>query len=148
MSIDVQLASIKDLHLIVDLFDEYRIFYKQPSDKTKAEKFLFDRFEHAESITFVAVENDRPVGFTQLYPIFSSVSMERVWLLNDLFVVSSHRKKGIAEKLLSAAKEFAISTKAKGLELSTAINNTSAQRLYERLGYKKEDGYLHYFLSL
>ncbi len=148
MSFHIKQATINDLPLIIDLFDEYRIFYKKPSDKAGAKKFLFQRFQHGESIIFLAKENEIAVGFTQLYPIFSSVSMQRVWLLNDLFVITSQRKKGIAEQLMNAAKDFAILTEAKGIELSTAIDNAAAQNLYERLGYKKDDSYMHYFLSL
>jgi ribosomal protein S18 acetylase RimI-like enzyme len=74
--------------------------------------------------------------------------MQRLWLLNDLFVMEQGRRKGIAEKLMNAAKDFAILTRAKGLTLSTAIDNHYAQRLYERLGYKKDDGFVQYFLRL
>jgi GNAT superfamily N-acetyltransferase len=148
MSISIYQATINDLTQLVPLFDAYRVFYKQPSDKEGAEKFLFERFEHGESVIFMAKDNEEAVGFTQLYPIFSSVSMQRLWLLNDLFVMEQGRRKGIAEKLMNAAKDFAILTRAKGLTLSTAIDNHDAQRLYERLGYKKDDGFIQYFLRL
>jgi ribosomal protein S18 acetylase RimI-like enzyme len=148
MSISIYQATINDLKQLVPLFDAYRVFYKQPSDKEGAEKFLFERFEHGESVIFMAKDNEEAVGFTQLYPIFSSVSMQRLWLLNDLFVMEQGRRKGIAEKLMNAAKDFAILTRAKGLTLSTAIDNHYAQRLYERLGYKKDDDFVQYFLRL
>jgi GNAT superfamily N-acetyltransferase len=148
MSISIYQATINDLTQLVPLFDAYRVFYKQTSDKEGAEKFLFERFEHGESVIFMAKDNEEAVGFTQLYPIFSSVSMQRLWLLNDLFVMEQGRRKGIAEKLMKAAKDFATLTRAKGLTLSTAIDNHDAQRLYERLGYKKDDGFVQYFLRL
>ena len=34
----------------------------------------------------MAFDGDNPIGFVQLYPSFSSVSMMRSWVLNDLFV--------------------------------------------------------------
>ena len=145
---EIRQATINDLEALAQIFDLYRVFYKQPSDKKAALQFLFDRFEHSESIIFIAKEDDRIVGFTQLYPIFSSVSMKRVWLLNDLYVLETYRKKGIANALMNVAKEFAQQTKAKGLELSTAIDNKQAQSLYERLGYEKDEAYYHYFLKL
>ena len=148
MSISIYQATINDLKQLVPLFDAYRVFYKQPSDKEGAEKFLFERFEHGESVIFMAKDNEEAVGFTQLYPIFSSVSMQRLWLLNDLFVMEQGRRKGIAEKLMNAAKDFATLTRAKGLILSTATDNHDAQRLYERLGYKKDDDFVQYFLRL
>jgi ribosomal protein S18 acetylase RimI-like enzyme len=150
MDIQVRQATIKDLHLLVDVFDQYRIFYKQHSDREGAERFLFEKFEHNESVIFIARDEEKSeaAGFTQLYPIFSSVSLKRKWLLNDLFVAQLYRKQGIAEKLMHAAKEFAIATRAAGLDLSTAVTNIPAQRLYERLGYVKDTAYLHYSLSL
>jgi ribosomal protein S18 acetylase RimI-like enzyme len=145
---EVRQATINDLEELVEIFNLYRVFYKQPSDKKGALEFLFDRFEHRESIIFLATVDNKIVGFTQLYPIFSSVSMKRVWLLNDLYVRESHRRKGIANSLLNATKEFAQQTKAKGTELSTAMDNKQAQSLYEQLGYEKDEEYYHYFLKI
>lgn len=132
MSTQIHQATIRDLHLLVDVFDQYRIFYGEPSDKQSAETFLFDKFEHNESVIFIARDEKftYSAGFTQLYPIFSSVSLKRKWLLNDLFVVKAFRKQGVAERLMNAAKDFAIRTKSKGLELSTSSDNVPAQKLY------------------
>ena len=63
-------------------------------------------------------------------------------------MLESQRKKGVANALLDAAEEYAIKTKVKGLKLSTAFDNHNAQRLYERLGYRKDEEYYHYFLSV
>ena len=88
------------------------------------------------------------LGFTQMYPSFSSVSMQRNWILNDLFVIPEKRKQGVATALLEKAKEFAMETKAKGLRLSTGMDNHLAQRFYERLGYKRDEAFYHYYLHL
>ena len=61
------------------------------------------------------------IGFTQLYPSFSSISMRRIWILNDLFVAEDRRGRGAAQRLLDAAKAYAVETNAKGLALSTAV---------------------------
>ncbi|MBB3109501.1 GNAT superfamily N-acetyltransferase [Paenibacillus phyllosphaerae] len=150
MSIRVRQAVIEDIGLIAELFDAYRVFYGQPSDVEGARQFLFDRTVHRQSTILVAVDEAREgrfVGFTQLYPLFSSVSMERLLLLNDLYVAESHRKQGVAQLLLDAARDYARTTKAKGLELSTAIDNAAAQRLYERNGFERDEDFYHYFLS-
>ena len=143
-------AAIEDLEETARIFDQYRVFYHQESDLDGARKFLFDKFEHQESVIFAARNTDTNefVGFTQLYPSFSSISMKRVWILNDLFVNENYRKLGIATKLMNRAKEFAILTKAKGIQLETSIHNEKAQRLYESLGYKRHDAAYHYFLFL
>jgi ribosomal protein S18 acetylase RimI-like enzyme len=146
----VSQATIHDLDALVVLFNEYRIFYSQPSDTDKARDFLFDRFEHNESVLFIVKDTEayQTIGFVQLYPSFSSISMKRSWVLNDLYVLEAYRGRGVAQLLIDAAIEFAIQTKAKGLALSTAIDNRNAQRIYERNGFKKDDVYFHYFLSL
>lgn len=143
-------ATIADLEDIAYLFNEYRIFYQQESDLEGAKAFLFDRLEHRESIIFIAKdrESNKPVGFTQLYPSFSSVSMKRLWILNDLFVGDEYRNCGVAQLLLDAARNYAILTKAKGIEFATAIDNVKAQRLYDRNGYQKDEGFIHFYLSL
>ncbi len=149
-SIIVQQATIEKLDAVSKLFNEYRIFYNQKSDLEGARSFLFDRFEHRDSIIFIAIEteNNHTVGFIQLYPTFSSISMKRSFILNDLYVRDEYRKRGIAEKLLEAAKSYAYQTKAKGIGLETAINNDIAQRLYVNNGYKKNQDYYLYYLDL
>lgn len=149
-SIEVLQATIQDLDDISLIFDQYRIYYKQESDLNAAKQFLHEKFEHQESVIFIArdQESRQVVGFTQLYPTFSSISMKRAWILNDLYVIESYRSKGIARQLMNQAKDFAIATKAKGLELSTAPDNARVQRLYESLGYARDDEYYHYYLTL
>ncbi|WMT43152.1 GNAT family N-acetyltransferase [Paenibacillus sp. D2_2] len=143
-------ATLQDLDDLVLLFDLYRVFYQQPSDLEGARAFLFQRFNHAESVIFIArnASNGYAAGFTQLYPTFSSISMHRSWILNDLYVREECRKEGIGELLLKQVKEFAVLTKAKGIALSTAPDNIRAQSLYEKEGYVKDDEFYNYFLAI
>ncbi|MGG2094991.1 GNAT family N-acetyltransferase [Bacillus sp. S13(2024)] len=141
-------ATIKDLKVVSHLFNLYRIFYKQPSDYEDAESFISDRLKNEESVIFVAVHEGEYLGFTQLYPSFSSVSMKRTWILNDLYVQEEARKQGIAQALLDKAKLHAIQSNAKSLELQTAPDNTNAQKLYEKNGYQNDTSFLNYSLNL
>lgn len=141
-------AGIPHLHLVAPLFDQYRQFYGQPGDLAAASTYLAQRMDRNESVILLAILRDRPVGFTQLYPSFSSVSMKRVWILNDLFVDSSARRLGVAEALMGQARDLAVQTHAKALELATAVSNVAAQRLYERLGYQRDTEFLHYSLTV
>ncbi|MGN5151927.1 GNAT family N-acetyltransferase [Aeromonas enteropelogenes] len=141
-------AGMDDLDIISPLFNAYRIFYGQQEDMALARHFLAERLSQQESVIFFARDKQGAgIGFTQLYPSFSSVAAKRIWVLNDLYVVAQARRLGVAKKLMDTAKEFAMATNARGLALETARDNTIAQRLYESLGYRKEDGY-HYFLAL
>lgn len=141
-------AGMDDLDIISPLFNAYRIFYGQQEDMALARHFLAERLSQQESVIFFARDKQGAgIGFTQLYPSFSSVAAKRIWVLNDLYVAAQARRLGVAKKLMDTAKEFAMATNARGLALETARDNTIAQRLYESLGYRKEDGY-HYFLAL
>src|SRR5678810_1152351 len=119
----------KDVEVLSVLFDKYRIFYKQRSDVDNARSFLKKRMKRKESVIFVAEERDELIGFTQLFPIFSSVSMKRTWLLNDLYVNEKARGMGTASKLLDAAKDFGAETNSKWLILQTAADNFAAQKV-------------------
>jgi ribosomal protein S18 acetylase RimI-like enzyme len=143
--ITIRRATINDLDAVAELFDGYRVFYKQNSDLAKAKEFLKERIEKDESAILVAFVNDEAVGFTQLYPIFSSVSMRRAWLLNDLFVKPSARKIGVGNQLLNAAKDFGAETNAKWLILETSEDNFTAQSVYEGNGWQKSSSFFYQF---
>lgn len=136
-------AHINHLEDLVPLFDGYRVFYKQSSDKDSAHQFLLERFKDKDAVIFMAYINDKAVGFTQLYPLLSSVSMQPVYLLNDLFVDINYRGKGIGEALINKAKQLCLTENNKGLAIQTAHDNP-AQHLYTRLGFEKETD-LHFF---
>lgn len=120
---------------LATLFDEYRVFYGQKSDLIRAENFLAGRIDKEESVIFAAQSEGKIIGFTQLYPLFSSVSMQRSWLLNDLFVGKSQRGKGISKLLIDAAKKHAVQTNAKGLTLETEKGNVIGNKLYPSVGF-------------
>lgn len=139
-------ASMIHLEQILFLFQKYREFYKVELNSLEEKKFIKERMEKSESKIFLAMEENKAVGFTQLYPSYSSVSLKPVWILNDLYVEETYRKSGIGYMLLDAAKEFAIKTKSKGLTLMTGIENESAQNLYEKYGFIRNDHFYNYFL--
>ncbi len=144
-------ATLEDIETITVLFDLYRQFYEQTSDTDSAKKFLEERIRKNESVIFLAMEdndNNSGIGFVQLYPAFSSVSMKRIWILNDLYVSEDHRKKGVAEALIMASKELAEETNAKGLVLETHNSNHSAQKLYDKIGFKKDNEHFYYYLEV
>jgi GNAT superfamily N-acetyltransferase len=146
--IQVRQAVLTDLDDIAPLFDGYRQFYGKESDVGAATQFLRDRFDHGEATVFLAYDGAEPVGFTQLYPSFSSVSMARVFILNDLFVASSHRRQGVGALLLKAATGYAQSLGAVRVSLNTDIQNTTARATYEALGWTRDQQYYAYHFKL
>ncbi len=145
-SVEVVRATLDHLDPLTRLFDGYRQFYEQPSNLEGARLFLQARLERDESVIFMARLNGTSVGFVQLYPAFSSVSLKRLWILNDLFVAQVARRHGVATTLILRATAFARDSGAKGLVLETAHNNLTAQRLYERLGWRRDEEFYRYGL--
>ena len=146
--IQIRRADIHDLGLITPLFDLYRQFYEQASDLVSAKSFLQQRIRQNESVIFLAFDGTDAVGFTQLYPGFSSVSMARTFLLNDLYVVSSHRRHGVGSLLLAAAVAHAKAEQAVRLSLTTNAANATAQSVYEAQGWAREKAFLTYNFEL
>jgi|TARA_B110000240_G_scaffold35291_1_gene38528 GNAT superfamily N-acetyltransferase len=137
-------ATIDNLEKLLPLFEGYRRFYQQASNTEVARKFLSNRFNKKDSVIFISYDDHEIAqGFNQLYPSFSSVAMQRIFILNDLFVHPKYRGKGIGKVLMNHAKKFALKKNSKGLTLETSIYNP-AQRLYERLGWKKDTDVFHY----
>src|SRR5579863_941202 len=144
----VRQATVKDLDLLVPLFDAYRQFYRQRSDPDRARRFLLERFEQSQSVILLAFQGDAAIGFTQLYPSFSSGAMARIFILTDLFVTPEARRRGAGSALLRAASEFAGRVGALRLVLSTELTNATAQSLYQRLGWQQDTNFCVYHLAV
>jgi len=146
-AVSVRRAVLLDLQVLTPLFDGYRQFYSRAPDLPAAESFLRERFDHGESVVFLAYAEGGPVGFTQLYPSFSSVSLARTFILNDLFVIASHRRTGVGSELLRVAVDHARSLGAVRVTLNTDIQNTAAQATYEARGWKRDREYYVYHFA-
>ena len=131
-------AGPADLDALAQLFDAYRQFYEQPSDLPRARQWLRERLRFGESMVLVAKRGGIAVGFTQLYPMFSSVRTARTWILNDLFVDAGARRKGVARALLDAAAAFAREDGAMGISLETSQDNAAARALYRAAGWNED----------
>ena len=143
----IRQAVLSDLDALAPLLDGYRQFYGQAPDLAAARLFLRERFNHGQSVLFLALDGVAPVGFTQLYPSFSTVSLARTFILNDLFVAPAHRRRRVGASLLAAATGFAQALGAVRVTLTTDIHNTSAQATYQALGWQRDQAfYVYHFL--
>jgi len=135
----------EDIDAVVNLFDAYRLFYKMDSNKVLAKKFLLERIANKESVIFVS-ENEVAVltGFVQLYPIFSTTRLKRLWLLNDLFVDLAERGKGISKKLIQQAQKLCVETEGCGLILETAKSNVIGNLLYSATDFVLDENHNYY----
>lgn len=139
-------ATTKELEQTARLFNDYRVFYDQAPDIEGAIKFINERMKNKESVIYLAVdENKEALGFVQLYPLFTSVGMKRMWMLNDLYVDIMARKKGVAEKLIEKSKELVRETGATGMVLETQNENHPAKNLYIKTGWFKDDMHSYFY---
>jgi ribosomal protein S18 acetylase RimI-like enzyme len=146
--ITVRRATAADAGEVARLFDLYRQFYEQAADPGLARRFIGERLDRKESTIFVAERDGALVGFTQLYPTFCSVAAAPIFVLYDLFVAQEARRGGIARALMRAATDHAKEAGAVRLELATARTNQAGQRLYESLGWVRDDTFHHYSLDV
>lgn len=141
----IRKAKKEEVIELAHLFDRYRIFYEQPSDVEGAIHFLEERLKNGDAIIFIAEILGKLIGFVQLYPLFSSTRMQKLWLLNDLFVAEAHRGKGISIQLIEQAKLLTIESSACGLMLETAKTNVIGNNLYPRTGFALDSDHNYYF---
>jgi len=144
----IQQATPEHAAAVAVLFDAYRVYYEQAPDLPGAEAFLAERLRNRESVIFMAVEGAEPVGFTQLYPFFTSVGMQRAWVLNDLFVLPQYRNLGAGRALIGAAGKLAKDTGAKWIMLQTYSSNANAKALYEKMGFEMDKACDYYYLTV
>jgi ribosomal protein S18 acetylase RimI-like enzyme len=145
---NIRQATHADLAQLTALFDQYRVFYGKPSDEVSAKEFLKQRLTQADSVIFVAESDAALKGFTQLYPLFSSVRMKKLWLLNDLYVNEKYRGQGVSVALIDAAKNLCRESGACGMFLETAKSNVIGNKLYPRTGFELNDAHNFYEWSV
>ncbi len=144
---DIQIvpASLENLDELSELFQLYRIFYKKEPDTVGEKSFLKDRITNKESVIYLAKSGEKFIGFVQLFPMFSSTRITRLWLLNDLYVDADYRKSGAASLLIERSKQLAKETGTGGLMLQTAKTNTTAQSVYDRNEFVQDDNFYSYY---
>ena len=148
MPIEIKQATVADVEAIVPLYLGYCAFYETAVTATAVKKYVRARLEKGESVIYLAYLQEEPVGFTQLYPTFASLALAPAWILYDLFVTPAARRQGVGRALMTRARTLAQKSGASYITLETAVDNHSAQALYEQMGYEREQEFYAYHLSL
>lgn len=143
-AVHTRIASEKDLPALATLFDAYRQFNGKPAALRESAAFLKARMANKESVVLVAGGPMGLAGFAQLYPTFSSVSLARVFIVNDLFVEPQQRRQGVASALLQAAAHYAHERGAVRLSASTAVDNLPTHALNEANGMRRDQSFFVY----
>ncbi len=146
---NIKRATLADLDEVSRLFDLYRQFYEQPADLDKARDYIEARLSNDESVIYLATDDEGiGLGFTQLYATFCSVAAAPIWILYDLYVDAGVRKGGVGTALMNRAKKLAEDSGAVRIQLETAVDNTTAQSVYEALGYERDTAFYNYSLAI
>lgn len=148
---EIRTASIDDVAELSLLFHAYRqlsVSLDHSATITESKNWLKDRIDNGEAAFLVAENNGSIIGFATLYQGFSSISLQKYWILNDLYVRDEARGLGVGSALMAEADKLAVGTNTKGIELETAISNTLAQSMYEKLGYVENTKYKRYFKTV
>lgn len=140
----IRKATIADEQQVANLFEAYRQFYKMPENADGAKDFIRSRLEKNDSEIFVADNKGFLAGFVQLYPLFSSTRMKKLWLLNDLYVDQKFRGHGVSKLLIDASKDLCRNSDACAVILETAKSNTIANQLYLATGFEADQGHNYY----
>lgn len=150
----IEQAYVDDAQHIAPLFDAYRQFYGAAPNLVAAQAFLTARLARAESVVLLAralttgTQPGAAVGFAQLYPSFSSVSLGPIVVLNDLFVLSSWRRSSVARSLIAATVRHGERVGAIRIHLSTQNTNTPALDLYRSLDFDTDVEFTHMSLDV
>ena len=133
----VEQAQPADLSELVPLFDGYRSYFAG-GEPDGSQEFLEERLRLQDSVIFVARQADAMIGFVQLYPIFSSWYVRRVWFLSDLFVADPSRGQGVAQALLEHVREFLEEGEGRSVMVELPRREPHLYKLYERAGYTRD----------
>lgn len=143
-------ATLEHLDLLTPLFVKYREFYGELPFPDSSKAFLEKRLRRKESVIYMALadEEDKLLGFCQLYPSYSSLALKRVWILNDIYVAEDARRQLVADHLLQTAKTMAKETNAVRMRVSTSLDNEVAQKVYESIGFTVDEQFKNYTLPI
>jgi ribosomal protein S18 acetylase RimI-like enzyme len=144
-------ATLEHLDLLTPLFVKYREFYGELPFPDSSRAFLEKRLRREESVTYLALHDEddsKLLGFCQLYPSYSSLSLKRVWILNDIYVAEDARRQLVADHLIQKAKKMARETQAVRMRVSTSANNDVAQKVYESIGFREDTQFKNYVLPI
>ena|SRR2546421_7541422 len=146
---DITRVGPGDLDELLPLIRAYCDFYEvAPSDEDliRLSRALIDDPEH-EGLQLIARERGgEAVGFATIYWTWSTTDAARIGVMNDLFVAQRARGTGLAEQLIEACRAECALRGARRLTWQTALDNTRAQAVYDRVGGHREQ-WVDYWLS-
>lgn len=117
-----------------ELFRAYGVFYETDFDDEVFDgvwDWLQDRDHEVSAL--VAEDDGELVGFAHVRRVSDTFTAGPGWFLDDLFVVPERRGQGIARDLIEAVARDGAAAGGGTLRWITAADNTTAQKLYDRI---------------
>ena len=149
MTVGIRFAIGDDVPAIAELIRALARYEKLDHEVTMTEAdltaALFGPRPYAE--TLLAEEDGRPVGFALFFHTFSTFLAKAGIYLEDLYVVESHRGKGVGRTLLARLAAIAVERGCGRLEWAVLDWNKDAITFYERLGAKPNSEWTIYRLT-
>ena len=133
MSIKIRPITAADKEIWLKLFKDYIIFYKSQLSDEQYE-LTWQRLNSGFNINGLLAELDgKVVGFTHYIFRPSTWAVEDFCYLEDLFVDPAVRGGGVGRALIKAVEEIAIAKGSKRLYWTTAPDNETARKLYDKV---------------
>jgi GNAT superfamily N-acetyltransferase len=141
-------SSESQVQRLLPLMRAYCAFYHAaPHDAalvTMARALVAD--PNHEGVQFLATDGESDVGFATLFWSWETTISSRVGVMNDLFVASGSRGRGVSSALIAACVQRCREHGAARMIWQTARDNARAQAVYDHIGATRES-WLDYWLD-
>jgi len=87
------------------------------------------------AFSLIAYADGQPAGFSNCFQSFSTFACQPLINIHDIAVLSSHRGKGVAQKLLQKIDEIAVQRKCCKVTLEVLEGNVAAKTAYLKHGF-------------
>ena len=120
-------------------FDRERFLAPGANPEEGYARFLGSQLDDDDAVIFVAERDGRVVGYVYagIEPRSWKELRDVAGFIHDVLVDDDVRSHGIGARLVAAAAEWLTARGVARVMLWTAERNTSAQRLFERLGFRR-----------
>lgn len=139
--VEIRKALVKDINHLHELMVEYIVdFYQRPKPADdKIQELITSLLSENEGIQFVAVQDERLIGFATLYFTYTTTRASKNTVMNDLYVLEEQRGKGVGEMLFNTCIDYSRKKGFSHMSWVTAADNIPAQKFYEKMGGKLGD---------
>lgn len=119
------------------LWEHYLVFY-QTSLAEEITQTAWQRIVRDEIHSIGVFNENELIAFMHFHTQINTWKIGKVYYLEDLFVSSSHRGKGIATQLIHYLYDLARRNKYERVYWITTEDNLAAQELYDKLAQKTD----------